>query len=79
MCQKCNNPLCFGGCAPAATKRTPPANLTDADLQRGGWNQDVSDADLQKFKAEAEKAIQNTGWPGAWGQVVRDFNKGDST
>lgn len=78
MCQKCNDQSCFGGCKPRAPQ-TPPANLTEADLQRGGWNADVSEADLQKFRAEAEKAIQNTGWPGAWGDVVRDFSKGDGT
>jgi len=66
MCRKCSNPTCFGGCS---QKDTPPANLTERDKERGGWNDQVSEDDLERIRQDARKAVED---PGAF---TSNFNR----
>lgn len=54
--------MCFNGrgCGESAPKKpTPPSNLTERDLIRGGWTDDISDDDYNKFLEQARDAVEN--------------------
>ena len=69
MCKKCGDPLCFSGnCQPPRpVRRDPPSNLTENDLHRGGWNDDISEEDYKKFLEQAKVAVEHP--TAAWNKV----------
>lgn len=55
MCRICHNPVCFG-CGP---KETPPSGLTDKERKKNGWEDNVTQEELDRIKANARNAVEN--------------------
>jgi len=62
-CNSCTVPGCTGFPCRQNTD-IPPANLTQNDLQRGGWNALPDQAEIDRLTENAKHAVETVnGWP----------------
>ena len=54
MCKNCRNILCLG-----CNRPEPPANLTEKDKERGGWNNQPTVEEEERIREIARKLVEN--------------------